>query len=121
MTLNSSNIEKLVLFNSEITNNLPNLSNEISQWKLGQIYPKLKPLAQKLKIDILNKLTNEDLLMIQTHLKLPHLKIEKLNYNLVKNNISTIHEIKNILSDDVLLNNFCIYRNDQSLYVSSWR
>lgn len=123
MILNSSNIEKLVLLNSEITNVLTNLVDEINQWRFGQLYPKLKPLAQKAKIDILNKLTKNDLNLIQKHLNLPSLDVEKLDYSIIKNHNSTIYEIEKTLNDndDVLLGNFCFYRNGDSIYISSWR
>ena len=122
MILNSSNIEKLVLFNSEILNKLPHLANEINQWKLGQINPSLRPMAQKAKLDILNKLSEEDLVIIKNILKTSSLEVEKLNYNLIKNHTSNLFKIETELNDNnFMIGEFCLYRDDNSLYICSWR
>lgn len=122
MILNSYNIEDIVLRNPGLLNKLSHHKDQIQQWTLGQMIPALRSTGQKAKIDFLNKLTKEDLDVIREHLNLKFLTIESLDYSIVKNHTSNITDIENFLNiDNVMLNDFCVSREGEQLYICTWR
>lgn len=122
MILNSTNIEDLVLRNPGLLNKLPHHRNQIEQWKLGQMVPALRPMGQKAKLDLLNALTEGDLEVIRDYLKLNSLTLEALDYATVKNHITTVSKAEELLNGGkVMLNDFCVARDGEQLYISTWR
>jgi hypothetical protein len=117
--LNFNTIEE-ILKNNQLTNQLPHLQNEIHTWKLGQFAPSLRAVAQKAKLDFLNKLTEKDIIAIQEYLGVQSIVIEKLDYNLIKNHIMNISNIEENLNNmNVLTKDFCVYREADLVYISS--
>jgi hypothetical protein len=122
MILNSNNIEDLVLKNSSVVNSLSHFRNLIDQWKLGQMIPALRPTGQKAKIDLLNKLTNEDIEIIKKINNLNHLTLEKLDYSSISFNTTNIFEADKLLNNgETMLGDFCINRDGDQLYICTWR
>lgn len=122
MILNSSNIEDVVLRNSGLLNKLSHHKDHIQQWTLGQMIPALRPTGQKAKIDLLNKLTEGDLEVIREYLKLDSLTIEMLDYTMVKNHTTNVADIEGFLNGgNVMLNDFCVAREGEQLYICTWR
>jgi hypothetical protein len=123
MILNYNNIEDLVLKNNNLLNKLPHhLRIPSEQWKLGQMIPALRATGQKAKLDFLNSLTPADLKIIQSFFNFDHLTLEKLDYSKVKNHIVDFNNLNDWLNQtDWILNDFCICRDDQQIYISTWR
>jgi hypothetical protein len=116
LKLNINNVEELILKDSSLINKLPHLRDFAYQWKLSQAIFTLKPMGQKAKFDLLNKLTEDDLVVIQEHLGVA-LLLDKVDYHRVKN-----YSVKISQTDSLLLfNDFCISRNEDQLYISTWR
>jgi hypothetical protein len=122
MILNSTNIEDLVLRNPGLLNKLSHYRDQIEQWKLGQLVPALRPMGQKAKLDLLNKLTEGDLEIIRNYLKVNSLVLESLDYATVKNHTTTVFDAEELLNGaNVMLNDFCVARDGDQLYICTWR
>jgi hypothetical protein len=113
--LNFDTIEE-ILKNNKLTDQLTHLNNEIHTWKLGQFVPSLRTAAQKAKLDFLNKLTEKDIIIIQEHLGVQSITIEKLDYTVIKNHTMNVKENLNL---GMMVKDFCIYREADLVYISS--
>jgi hypothetical protein len=122
MILNSSTIEELVLRNPGVLNKLSHHNNPINQWKLGQVIPALRETGNRAKLDLLNAITEGDLEIIRQHLELDSLVVEKLDYAAFKHHTTNIFDVEDLLNGGgVVLTDFCIARDGEQLYISTWR
>jgi hypothetical protein len=121
MILNSVTIEDLVFRNSSVTNKLPHHKDHFQQWNLGQMVPALRSMGQKAKLDLLNTLSEEDLKIIEACLDLT-LTIEKIDYCTLKDYTFDIENAENFVNGDgVMLNDFCLSRDGDRVYLCTWR
>lgn len=113
ISINLNNVEKIVFHNKDLQKHLPGLKKLFHQWRLSYQFPQLKPLRQKILLELLDTIDEKTL---QEYFR-EEVYVQKLK------NITT-HISVNIDESEQLnsvLGNFCISRNATTLYLTSWK
>lgn len=119
ITLDFTNVQELVFKDADLQLLLIECQSLFHQWKLGQNIPSLRPMGQKAVLDFLNRLTSEQIKVLENYWK-DSVKIERLDYALIKNyelKISESEQINNLNVDGEIV----LYRDASTLYISSWK
>ncbi len=121
ITITLHNIEKLVFENSEIRRKLSTYKPLFHSWALSRQSPELKSMGQKTMIEVLEKLTDDDIKVIAEELK-DEVKVEKVQHNVVNHYNCLIDKAEKVLNAEPIIKEaFFAYREGDSLYISFWR
>lgn len=112
MEIDFSNVERFVLRDRALRDKLP-LADLFRQWELCQFSPTLKPEAQKIALDLLNRL-GDYAGTLEEHFGEP-VAVEKLKYTLIENRVVGLGEDIGRPDGEVFL-----WRNADHLYIGTW-
>lgn len=112
------NIENLIFENSEIRRKLLNHKTLFYRWTSSR-QSNLKSIRQKIIIELLQKLTDEDLKIISK--EIGDVNIERINHNVAENYSCTIDKAEELLNVNLIKETFFVYREEESLYLSVWK
>ncbi len=115
------NVEKLVFIDSELRKLLPNFKTTFYNWAIAQKESGLRPMAQKMLIDFVNKISKEDISILSDYFH-EEVKVEKIDANVVNHMEMSIYNAENYLNSQTILKEALLaYREDEQLYISVWR
>jgi hypothetical protein len=115
------NVEKLVFIDSELRKRLLNHKTTFFNWAIVQKEPHLRPIAQKMLIDFVNNVSEEDISILSDYLK-EEVKVERIDPNVVNHMETSIHNAENYLNSQTILKEALLaYREGEQLYISVWR
>jgi phosphopantetheinyl transferase (holo-ACP synthase) len=115
------NVEKLVFMDSELKKLLPNFKTIFYNWAIAQKESSLKPMAQKMLIDFVNKVSKEDISVLSDYFH-EEVKVEKIDANVVNHMEISIYDAENYLNSQTILKEALLaYREGEQLYLSVWR
>jgi F0F1-type ATP synthase beta subunit len=120
LVINFSNVQKIIFSDIEVQNKLPEFKKLFQQWKMGQFAPSLRPMAQKALLDLLNQLGDEQVRTLELYFG-TSIKIEKLDYDLVKSYELPIIEAQELIDCLGIFGEVFLHRDANHLYISSWR
>ena len=122
--INFSNIEELVMENSEMYQVLPSSARtHIELWKIGKQFPPMRQIGRQALFDLINPLDDDAIEAMEEYFG-ERIMLEKLNYNVVENMVVPIDDAKRIcdlLCEIKGFNYFSTWRDDKHLYISFWR
>ena len=119
IVINFSSVEKLFK-DVNIRELLPEFKDLFDKWKLGQFAPSLRPMVQKALLDLLNQLNQQHISKLESYLN-DSIKVEKLDYTLVKNYQTSLGDAQERLNSLDLNGELFLYRNANQLYLATWR
>lgn len=123
ISLNFSNVEELIFSNEEIHHLLPAyFFSYFEQWKLSKRLPMLRSFGKSAILDFLNQLNDAHILTLENYFG-ERILVEKLHYNIVSNLKISLKEkeICEKLCGLASHNYFCVWRDEEFLYVTLWR
>ncbi len=122
MKINFLNVEKLVFLDSKLRNLLtPNYKTIFSSWSISQQSPKFRPLGQKMLIDFINSVDELGVKIISEYFN-EEVKVERIDPNVVTTWEISIYEAEDLLNSKSFLSEaLTVYREDDKLYISTWR
>jgi single-stranded DNA-specific DHH superfamily exonuclease len=121
--LNFSNIEELIFRDSEIQKRLPkDLFNYFEQWRAGQRIPMLRQLAKSAVLDLLNKLNDAHVAILEEYFG-ERVIVERVIFNTVRNLTVPLDEVEICEELNKVLGNYhySMWRDATHLYVCFWR
>lgn len=122
MLIDFSNVQDLIFSDLELQKRLPEFKDLFQQWKLGQIVPSLRPMAQKALLDLLNQLKDDDHInILKEYFKTTIIEIRKLDYNIIKDHSIPICEIDYKIESLNIEGEMFLYRNADRIYIGEWR
>jgi len=120
ITIDFSNVEKLIFQDLELQKKLSEFKDLFQQWKLGLIAPSLRPMAQKALLDLLNQLGDEHIRTLEKHFGTT-VKVEKLDYTLIKSYKVSISEAQKQIECLGIEGEMFLHRDANHLYIGTWR
>lgn len=120
LEINLQNVEEIIFYNNKLHHVLPEFSYLFDQWKLSRYSPALKNLGKRSIIDFLNKINQDQIKILEKHLGTT-IYIKGIDTNIVKNYnflLDNAEEKLNCLED---VPNFCVSRDESSVYISFWK
>lgn len=121
--LNFSNAEEIVFYDRQLQQRLPaHMFGIFEQWRLAQRVPFLRDLGKQAILDFLNGIEDDEISIIEKHLN-QKIIVERLNYSVALNLVVPLAdtEICRKLCEVEGFNNYSLWRDDTSLYISFWR
>ena len=120
--LNFSNVEELIFLDPEVHKLLPAYFHVFEQWKLWKRFPFLRSLEKTSTLDVLNGLTDEDILNLETYFG-EKITVERLDYIVTRDLQVKLDEdgICEALCELRHFNYLSAWRDADYLYVSFWR
>lgn len=119
IVLNFSNVEELVLFNSSLHNELPDLKPLFNQWKLAQRTPGLKTMQQRLVLEFLDQLTDKHILVIEKRIG-DQISVEKISWREFTWIQANINTLENELNRQTMEGELFGYREGDLVYIGCW-
>jgi uncharacterized protein YutD len=116
MILNFYNAEELIFNNNQVQKLLPEFKHLFDSWKLAARHPELRGLGKRSVVDFLENLTTDHSEKLSKYFD-DTIKINTINYHIVKNFESNIDSI----DLQGAFPNISSYRRGDHLYISSWR
>lgn len=124
VTLNFSNVEKLIFKDREIQKVLPpNMFSYFEQWRLGKQMPFLKQIGKAAMLDFINNLNDEHISILEDYFN-ERVVVERLNYNVAMNievSLENSNEVCQKLCEIEGDFNYGTWRDEKKLYISFWR
>jgi len=120
MQINLLNVEELIFSNKKIHKLLPEFAHCFDQWKMSKRIPALKNLGRQALIDLLAEISSEDTSKLELFFK-EKITIDKLDNQIITNQITTCDKLQEILCKQVDFQDFCISRKGEQVYISFWR
>lgn len=121
IVINFRNVDSYVLYDKPLQQKLPDFTALIEQWKIGVKSPVFAAVAQKARLDFLDRLNHDHLAILEEHLG-DKVYVARLNYHLVSDFTCSVDDLECFLMDhDSFDDNFCIARNANSCAISFWR
>ena len=119
MEINFQNIEETFFLDRKVQDLLPEFKQQFDSWKISQMVPGLKPLAQKSLFEVLNNIDKKQIEKLEKHFG-TNVYINKLNNKVVQ------HYNFNEYSHDELCQfseykDFCITANKDGIKATFWR
>lgn len=122
MQIDYNNIDDLIFKDKKIRNEFPSFKNLFDQWILGKQVPALKFLAQKSRLQMLEKLGLKNNLSILESYFNEAVDVKSIDYRVARHHKIPLKDIECSLNTMVgFTNNFSISRNAEHVYVSFWR
>lgn len=119
--VNIGNIERIIFNNAKVRQKLPEFRGHFDQWQLACQHSFLKSLGKQAMIDVLNMLNERHLKIIEEELQ-EEIHLDKINNRMIENYSLPLESAENALNElENLSSNFCIYKNNNNLYISFWR
>lgn len=123
ISLNFSNAEELIFYDTAVQNKLPaDMFSIFEQWRLAMRIPYLRQMGRQAILDFLNRLTDEDLQTLEAYFG-EKIAVERLNYNIVHNLTVPLSE-EGVCHELCTANGFSYlstWRDNDYLYISMWR
>lgn len=116
ITIDYFTIQELILNNTEVQKQLLKFNNLFHQWKLGLFAPSLRPMAQKARIELLNRLGSEEIHILEQYYKTT-INIVKLDNASVKNQKILIKDLPNFLE---INGEMFLHRDPNHIYIGTW-
>tara|TARA_Y100000034_G_C6903595_1_gene418670 strand:+ start:1114 stop:1479 length:366 start_codon:yes stop_codon:yes gene_type:complete len=120
LVLNLQNVEELIFHDKEVRKLLPQYRGNFDQWTLGYTVPALRQLGKRALADFLMSLAPEDVEVLENHFG-DLIEVDKLDYHIVQNFDATLEEAECCLAERGGIGNVSVYRDNDRLYISSWR
>src|SRR5205809_958229 len=98
MLINFQNVEELIFFNRDIQEELPEFKSMFEQWAIGIKSPLFKKVANKAKLELLNSLTHEHVLILEKYLK-EQVFVAHLNYKITQDYTCEVKDLECFLWD----------------------
>jgi len=122
ININIRNIEELILKNSKITSQLPDLRHLFDKWLLSYRIPALSNMRKEALMDLLNSLDGSHVEKL-ARLIGDMVFIEKLDHHIVRNlDFSTDSDtIERELTKYESYTNIALSRSADQIYITMWR
>jgi len=120
ISINPDNIEELIFYDKNVQKLLPHHKPLFDQWQLAQQIPGLRSLGKRTVLGLLNALSGEDIEVLEASFK-DDIKIEKIDYNIVKNYKFPLDEIQDRLCEIDQNGYMAISRGKDHVYICLWR
>ena len=112
----------VIFSDKQLQKEFPELQPLYGQWLLGIKVPALRFLAQKSRLELLEKLdTADNRAILEKHFK-ENVTVQPIDYHTIKNykiKLDEAEEILNGLSGSV--SGFSVSRNRANLYMTTWK
>ena len=118
LNINLNNIEKLIFLNPEARSYLSDLLYILMQFDVYYHLPGLTSMRNRVKLNLLNALTQEHLDKLEKVFG-DTVIIDRIDYKIVKNISFPLYEPPHI--DKINFNNFCVYRDENTVNITFWR
>ena len=118
MILNFHNVEELVFYDEKLKKKIPEFSDIFNQWAFSKQHIGFRQLTNRLLSDFLNSLQEEQIVILE-HYFGAKITINKIDYQVVKNEDFDIEDAELLINNDDF--NFEIYRNKNRLHITFWR
>jgi len=116
IVLSLKNIESFLFENKILRNSFPEFKHYFDQWELARHHSFLRNKGVQSIIDLLNNLNEDHLKKMEKFYNVKFM-VKKINDKLVYNSDFEIDEKFNNLP---IMSNFCIYRNKEKVFITSW-
>lgn len=124
VTLNFSNVEKLVFYDSELQKLLPpHMFSYFEQWKLGKQMPFLKQVGKAAMLDFINNLHDEHIAILEEYFD-ERVVVERLDYGVAMNIEVPLADANEVCSKLCEIEGdyyFSTWRDEKVLHISFWR
>jgi hypothetical protein len=117
--INFKNIEEQIFLNKEVREILPEFRPQFDLWRLSQMLPGMRSMAQKSIFEVLNGLEQVHIEKLKEYFKQPVL-MNRLNDKLVDHYNFSL-EGENELCKNTGFQEFCITRNKDEVKATFWR
>lgn len=118
ITLNFASVQELVFQDPNVQALLIECQDLFQQWKLGQIVPALRPTARKAELDLLNRLTKDQIRTLENYWGKP-VEVERLDYSMIKTLTVKLEEAQDQLAG--LEGEIFLYRDADNVYIGAWK
>jgi hypothetical protein len=120
ITIDFSNIEKLIFWDIELQNKFPEFKELFDKWKLGLSAPSLRPIAQKALIDLLNQLDDEYVRILESHFGTT-VEISKIDHTLIRSYKIPLLDAQDHIKCWDFSGEMFLHRDANHLYIGFWR
>ncbi len=121
LKINLSNIEEKIFQNSELRKKFPEFAFYFSQWDLGNKQSYFKNHSKQYVIKLLNSINPRHLGILEDYFQ-DIITVNKVEDKFMKNLSSTLLEIEPELNKlNKGCSDFCIYRENEKLFISLWK
>ncbi len=120
MYLNFQNVEEIVFKDKNVQNILPEFKHLFDSWTLSIRITALRNLGKRSLLDFLNSLSAKHLQVLSNYFK-QDVKVERLDYNIVRNINTTLDGAVEELSKYEGFLDLAISRKDNQLYICMWK
>ena len=117
VSLNIDNVENLIFYDKNKYQLFPDLKHFFKQWEHFVLYG-LR--TRQLLLDFLQSFNETHIIALQNHLR-TEIKVERVDYNIVKYLKIPISETDHDLCGVVGYKNFTISRDNNYIYICYWR
>lgn len=115
------NVEELVFYDKELHKRLPEFKKHWQGWALTKQQGHLKFICQRIMLDFLNEIEDKHIQVLSEYFK-TEVIVKKIDTNVIHNYICNIDEAEDFLNSlSVLKYGFVVYRDENQLYISTWR
>lgn len=119
--INFNNIENLIFDNIDLKNSLIKYKEFFDYYSFYKRIGDINKL-KKLKIDLMDLIDDDDLSIIKKVLKDEGTVVQKIPYNITKNlSINLYQEDSLNLDGDLDYRDFCLFRNEEKIFITFWR
>lgn len=121
MLLSVANVEQAVFHDKKLQGKLPQHAPLFKQWAWGYQNPAMRHLCRRSALDLLDRLTPDDVATIAAHVGEP-VEVKKLNTRLVDGLAADPDTLGEQLAAKGLIGwNLAIHRSKDSVDVTAWR
>ncbi len=119
--INFQTIEEHLFFNKELQKKLPEFKDIFQQWANGIRNPLFSQLAQKAKIEMLEKIDQSHIQIMEDYFQEP-VRIQEINSKLTHHVTTKIEDVDCFLMDYKNIDdNILISRSKDSIHLTFWR
>ena len=120
MELNFKNIESIVFESSDLRDKLVNHKMLFNTWNVGKVHPSLRNYSQKACFDLINKLDESDIKILEDHFQ-EKIYIKKINYKSIINDVLDKDKLEQYLNNDSFIQkNISLHRVGNEIKVTLW-
>jgi hypothetical protein len=121
-TITFNNVENIVFLDTKLRKLLSDdFGKTFNTWSLGQADHTLRPLAQKMLIQFVNKVDDKHIEIMKEYFN-EDVKVEKINADIATHIKLPIHEAEQYLNSNAILKEAVFsYRDAEHVYLSFWR